>query len=82
MQTRRAFTREALGSLLTFSLLETLWQRDLFGDEIKPLAARWVADVNQLGWDLKGQKLAQVEWQAKVERGRLCLRRRLDRPDL
>lgn len=77
-QTRRQFTREALGSLLTFSLLETLWQRDLFGDEVKPLAAEWIAQVNQLGFDVKDQKLKQVEWQKKIEE----LFAQVDLPDL
>jgi hypothetical protein len=53
--------------LLVYSLLETLGRHDLFGEEVKPTTARWLADVNQLGLDLKGQKLTPVEWQAKVE---------------
>ncbi|MEX0979101.1 MAG: hypothetical protein WDZ48_09630 [Pirellulales bacterium] len=66
-QSRRTFNAQALGSLLTFSLLETLCRYDLFADEIRPNAIRWLADVNQLGADLKGQKLEQLAWQKKVE---------------
>jgi hypothetical protein len=66
-QSRRSFGAQALGSLLTFSLLETLARYDLFADEIRPNAARWLSDVNQLGRDLKGQKLDQLAWQKKVE---------------
>jgi hypothetical protein len=66
-QSRRAFNAQTLGSLLTFSLLETLCRYDLFADEIRPNAIRWLADVNQLGADLKGQKLEQLAWQKKVE---------------
>jgi hypothetical protein len=64
---RRSFNSQALGSLLTFSLLETLCRHDLFADEIRPNAIRWLADVNQLGRDLQGEKLEQVAWQKKVE---------------
>ncbi len=64
---RRSFNQQALGSLLTFSLLETLCRRDLFAEEVRPSALRWLADVNQLGADLKGQKLEQTLWQKKVE---------------
>ncbi len=64
---RRAFTQQALGSILTFSLLETLVRHDLLAGDVKPLTARWVADVNQLGLDLKGQKIDQPTWQKKVE---------------
>jgi len=69
MQTpsRRGFNKQALGSLVTFSLLETLFRNDLFADEVKPLATRWIVDVHQLGLDLKGDKLQQTEWQTKIE---------------
>src|SRR6267154_5506249 len=64
---RREFAQQALGSVLTLSLLETLFQCDAFADEFKPATVKWLADVNQLGWDLKDQKLKQVEWQKKIE---------------
>ena len=34
---------------------------------MRPAAARWLRDVDQLGQDLKGQKLEQLAWQKKVE---------------
>jgi hypothetical protein len=64
---RREFNNRALGSLLTFSLLETLCRHDLFADEVRPAVARWLVGVNELGRDLKGQKLEQLAWQQKVE---------------
>ena len=64
---RREFTQQALGSVLTLSLLETLFQCDAFADEAKPATVKWLADVNQLGWDLKDKKLKQVDWQKKIE---------------
>jgi hypothetical protein len=64
---RRDFTKHTLGSLLTFSLLETLTELDLFAAEIKPVTARWLADVNRVGVELKDQKLKQIEWQKKIE---------------
>src|SRR5437879_2536522 len=64
---RRLFARQTLGSLLTFSLLETLHQCDAFADKVKPAANRWVKGIADLGRDLKDQKLKQVDWQKKVE---------------
>ncbi|MGD9721162.1 MAG: hypothetical protein AB7O59_03795 [Pirellulales bacterium] len=64
--TRRTFNAQALGSLLTFSLLETLARHDLFATEVRSDAGRWLADVNQLGVDLKGQSIDQLAWQKKV----------------
>ncbi len=65
-QTRREFHQQTIGSLLTLSLLETLFQTDAFADGIKPITAKWLADLHQLGLDLKGEKLRQTEWQDKV----------------
>lgn len=64
---RRAFARQTIGSLLTFSLLETLYAYDLFADEVKPITVKWLADVNRLGQQLKDQKFSQTDWQKKVE---------------
>ena len=49
VQSRRSFNQQALGSLLTFSLLEMLGRHDLFAAEIKPIAAKWLADL-ALDW--------------------------------
>jgi hypothetical protein len=64
---RRGFTQRTLGSLVTFSLLETLCRYDLFADEIKPITVKWLANVNQLGLDVRDQKIEQVDWQKKIE---------------
>ena len=66
-QSRRDFHKRALGSLVTFSLLETIFRHDLWAEEVQPITTRWVTDVNQLGLDLKGQKLEQLTWQKKME---------------
>lgn len=76
--TRRGFHRETLGSLLTFSLLETLFDADAFAAEIKPITAKWLADLHTLGVDLRGEKMKQVEWQGKVKE----LFKQADLPDL
>jgi hypothetical protein len=78
MTTRRQFTRQALGSLLTFSLLDTLLSGQLLGDEIAPVTAAWLAELNQLGRDAQDQKLQQLEWQQQVE----ALYARVDLPEL
>lgn len=64
---RRTFTKQTLGSLLTFSLLETLSRHDALADEIKPETTRCLTQVNQLAGDVKDQKLRQIEWQMQTE---------------
>ncbi|MCH7988817.1 MAG: hypothetical protein IID46_06645 [Planctomycetes bacterium] len=65
--TRRTFTKQTLGSLLTYSLLETLCANDLFAAEVKPEILQWTTELNTLGLDVKNQKLRQIEWQTAVE---------------
>ena len=75
---RREFSQQALGSLLTFSLLDTLFQRDAFAESVKPVTVKWLASVNELGQDLKDHKLKQLEWQQKIKE----LFSQVDLPDL
>ena len=65
---RREFSQQALGSLVTYSLLETLFAHDAFGAEIRPQTVEWLAQVNSLGRDAQQQKLPQLEWQKQIER--------------
>ena len=64
---RREFARNTLGTLLSYSLLETMFRKDAFADEIKPTAIKWLADVNSLAADVRSQKIPQIEWQKQVE---------------
>jgi len=64
---RRQFSQQMVGSLLTFSLLETLCSQDLFSAEVKPIVAKWVKDLDAMGKELRGSKLSQVQWQKQVE---------------
>jgi hypothetical protein len=64
---RRSFTQQSLGSLLTFSLVESLCRSDLFADDVKPITVRWLDQVNELGNEVKDQKLGQIQWQHQIE---------------
>ena len=64
---RREFTHQALGSILTLTLLDTLFRCDAFADEVKPTTLKWLNDVNQLGFDLRDKKFSQTDWQKKIE---------------
>src|SRR5688572_25833565 len=59
--------REFTGTVLAYGLIQMLWARDLFAGDVKPLVGQWFKDLNALGEDLKGQKLKDVEFQAKME---------------
>ena len=67
MQSRREFHAKLIGSAITFSLLETLWSRDLFADPAKPTIQKWMAELVEMSKDLKGQKLTDLQFQTKME---------------
>lgn len=75
---RRAFTREALGSILTYSLLDALCSRDAFADEIKPITVAWFKELNDLSREVKDHRLKQLDWQKQIE----ALYARVDLADL
>lgn len=64
---RRSFNRQALGTFLTYSLLETIFENDLWAAPVKPIAAGWLAQLDELGRDVKRQEIEQEMWQQKVE---------------
>jgi hypothetical protein len=75
---RREFSTHMLGSFVAYSLIETLFHGDLFADGIRPVINQWMIDLNALGQDLKGHKLTDLEFQAKME----DLYRKVNLPDL
>ena len=75
---RRQFSQQTVSALLTYSLLETLFNRDMLGAEIKPAAAQWIKNLHEMSSDLKGKKLTPVQWQEHVE----SLMTRVNLPDL
>lgn len=77
-QTRRAFNAKLFGALTMYGLLETLAGRQLFAAGVQPIIGKWLTEMNELGNDLKGHKLKDVEFQARLE----ALFRRVELPEL
>ena len=64
---RRNFATMSLGSMMTYSLVESLFSSDAFDAKIRPVTNKWLTDLNDLSRSVKAGKLRQVEWQMKVE---------------
>jgi hypothetical protein len=64
---RRIFTQNMLGSLLTFSFVETLCKSDSLASPVKPVAHRWLVELHEMSRDLKQQKIKPLEWQNKID---------------
>jgi hypothetical protein len=75
---RRTFNKKMLSSLAAYGLIETLFMRRLLGDTVRPLIHHWMADLNALSQDVKGQKIKDIEFQTKLEE----LYKRVDLPEL
>jgi hypothetical protein len=67
LATRRTFNAQLLGSLMSFGLIETLCRNDLLADPAKATVQKWMVELNELCQSLKGKKLKDVDFQAKLE---------------
>ena len=48
LESRRSFNGKLLGSLVTFGLVETLFTRDLFAADARPMIGKWVVELSDL----------------------------------
>lgn len=65
--TRRTFHQQLLGSLMTYGLIETLFQRNLFADSVTPVIQKWMVELHNLSRSLKDHQLKDTDFQAKLE---------------
>jgi hypothetical protein len=64
---RRDFTRRSVEAFLAISLIEHLCSSNLLAANFKPVAVKWLNEVNGIGLDLKAGKMKELAWQEKVE---------------
>jgi hypothetical protein len=76
--TRRTFTRNMLGSLLTFSLVSNLAKAEALAPSIKAMVRPWVLDMEQATKAMRAGTISQKEWQKGIEQ----LLARVDLSDL
>ena len=67
---RRQFSKQTVSALLTYSLLETLFGRDMLGAEIKPVTAQWIKDLHEMGVDLQRPEAENTEGGRGARAGR------------
>jgi len=77
-ESRRSFNRKLLGSLMTYGLIETLVEHNLFADSVKPVVGKWMVELHDLSQDLKDHKIKDLDFQAKLE----DLYKKVNLPDL
>lgn len=67
-----------LGGVMTVSLVRGLCSAQALSAGVRPLAAKWLGEVEEMTRDLRGRKVKQTDWQRKIEE----LFARLDFKDL
>lgn len=75
---RRTFTRAMLGSLVTFSLVESLDKANALANTVAPLVRKWLVEMESITQGLKQGKVKPIEWQQQIE----SLLSRVDLKDL
>jgi hypothetical protein len=75
---RRTFTRDMLGSLLTFSLVKSLDSVGALAGTIKPIIRKWLIEMESVTEALRHGKVTPVDWQRQIE----SLLSRVDLKDL
>ncbi len=63
---RRNFNTNLLGSLFTFSLVETLFSHDALSKPIQAEVKYWLAEVEEVSRTMQKQQGKQSEWQQKI----------------
>jgi len=64
---RRNFTQNMLGSLLTFSLVKSLDRVDALANTISPIVRKWLIEMEYLTQQLRQGKLKSIDWQSQIE---------------
>lgn len=76
--TRREFGKKLLSSLLSFSLIKTSFERNLFAQTIRPVTEKWLRGIHELCGDLHTDKISQTHWQKMIRK----LHARIEMPEL
>ncbi|MBX9655935.1 hypothetical protein K2Y11_20145 [bacterium] len=64
---RRSFVTSTTGSMLAYALLDVIFAREAFADDVKPILVKWLRDLNEMSIDAKKGTLSQTDWQKSVD---------------
>src|SRR5215204_7442026 len=75
---RRTFTFNLLGSMLTLSLLKSLDEIEVLANPMRPIVRKWLIDMEFATQQLRQGRVKTTEWQNEIE----SLLSRVDMADL
>ena len=63
---RRAFTKGLISSVLSYSLMNSLWATSAFGKKIDPITQHWAKQLYEYCADLKKESITIAEWRMLI----------------
>jgi len=64
---RRTFSKNLLGSLLTFSLVKSLSAGEVLANPVRPVVRKWLMEMEYVTQQLRLGQVKKVEWQGQIE---------------
>lgn len=64
---RRDFAKSMLGTVFSVALVSSLSEAQALKGNVKPIAHKWVFEMEQISKDLRANKIKQTEWQDEIE---------------
>lgn len=64
---RRELLQTLAGSIASYALFRTLFTRDAFAAEVRPVTSSWLQGLHEMSRDLKTGTITPVQWQAKID---------------
>ena len=64
---RRDFIQNTIGSVITLTLVDSLCKAEALTGSVKPIAYKWLSEMEQVSKSLKLQEIRPLEWQQQIE---------------
>ncbi len=64
---RRDFAKSMLGTMFSMSLVTSLCEAQALKRSVKPIAHKWLFEMEHLSKDLRANKIKQTDWQDEIE---------------
>lgn len=64
---RREFSKTIIEAVASYALFQTLFERNAFAHEIRPVTDRWILDLHEMAMDVRSGRITPREWQDQIE---------------
>lgn len=64
---RRELLKSLAGSIASYALFRTLFTRDVFAAQVRPVTSSWLKGLHEMSMDLTAGKITPGQWQARIQ---------------